>query len=95
MHVNTDYFLSAGAIHCNRRTGANVLQYFCFPTLGICVGMRNGDVMLFDPSVPHCISSPCFEDYNCFAMSAYLKLLVVAGNSNAAEIHRESNVVTT
>jgi hypothetical protein len=84
MHTDSDYFLSAGSIHCRRRTGSNVLQYFCFPTIGVSVGMRNGDVILFNPSIPHCISSPCFHDYECFAMSAYLKSLVVSGNSNIA-----------
>jgi hypothetical protein len=84
MHTDADFFVSAGSVHCHSDTGAEILQYFCFPTLGITVGMRNGDVILFNPSIPHCISSPCFEQHECWAMSAYIKSIVVSGNSNIA-----------
>jgi hypothetical protein len=82
LHTDMDFFLSAVAVHTNRQTGNVVLQYFCFPTLGISVALRNGDVLLFNPTIPHCISSPTSNRYEVFAMSAYLKSLVVSGNSN-------------
>ena len=83
LHTDDDYFLSAITVHAKETTGSIILQYFCFPTLGVSVGLRNGDVLLFSPTVPHCISSPTSDAHDCFAMSAYLKSLVVSGNSNA------------
>jgi hypothetical protein len=87
LHTDMDYFLSAVAVHTNRQTGNVVLQYFCFPTLGITVALRNGDVLLFNPTIPHCISSPTSDRYEVFSMSAYLKSLVVSGNSNLQPGH--------
>jgi hypothetical protein len=82
LHTDMDFFLSAVTLHTNRQTGNVVLQYFCFPTLGISVALRNGDILLFNPAIPHCISSPTSNRYEVFSMSAYLKSLVVSGNSN-------------
>jgi hypothetical protein len=83
LHTDQDYFISAVCTHTKENTGNRVLQYFCFPTLGKCVPMRNGSILLFNPQVPHCLSSPCRDTDMVYAMSAYLKSLVVAGNSNS------------
>jgi hypothetical protein len=73
MHTDMDYFLSDITVHAKEKTGSIILQYFCFPTIGVSVGLRNGDVLLFNPTVPHCISSPTSDKHDCFSMSAYLK----------------------
>ena len=82
LHTDEDYFLGAVSVYCRAKTKNIVLQYFCFPTLGISVAMKNGDLLLFNPRVPHCISSPtsCIQD--SFSLSAYLKSIIVSGNSN-------------
>ena len=82
LHTDMDYFLGAVTVCGKRVKDSDVLQYFCFPTLGISVELRNGDVLLFNPLVPHCISSPTDSQLDCFSFSAYLKSLVVSGNSN-------------
>lgn len=82
LHTDQDYFLGAVTV-CGKRVPERVvLQYFCFPTKGICVAMRHGDILLFNPTVPHCMSSPTSAVNDCFSFSAYLKTLVVSGNSN-------------
>jgi hypothetical protein len=82
LHTDQDYFLSAVVIYSEHRTGNSILQYFCFPTRGKCIPLRNGDVLLFNPQIPHCISSPTSTKPDVFSISAYLKTLVVSGNSN-------------
>jgi hypothetical protein len=82
LHTDEDYFLGAVSVYCRRKTKNIVLQYFCFPTLGISVAMKNGDLLLFNPRVPHCISSPTSCIHDSFSVSAYLKSIIVSGNSN-------------
>jgi hypothetical protein len=82
LHTDQDYFLSATMIFTNRSTSNEVLGYFCFPTKGISVALRNGNVLLFNPQVPHCLSSPCKPVLEIFCLSAYIKSLVVSGNTN-------------
>jgi hypothetical protein len=82
LHKDEDYFLSAALVYTNRVTSDEVLAYFCFPTEGVSVAMWNGSVVLFNPQTPHCISSPCKPHLEAFSLSAYLKSLVVSGNSN-------------
>lgn len=82
LHRDDDYFLSACVIFTNKKTTDEVLGYFCFPTEGISVAMRNGNVVIFNPKIPHCLSSPCKPSLEAFCLSAYVKSLVVSGNSN-------------
>ena len=85
LHIDKDYFLGAVTVCGKRVPDTVILQYFCFPTMGIHVGLRHGDVLLFNPTVPHCISSTTSTPNvlnDCFSFSAYLKTLVVSGNSN-------------
>jgi hypothetical protein len=56
--------------------------YFCFPTITVAVPLRPGDYVLFNATIPHCISSRCkFED-EIVVTSSYLKTLVVSMNNN-------------
>jgi hypothetical protein len=60
----------------------SVLQYFCFPTVGVSVAMRNGDILLFNPLIPHCISSRATQKEKVICTSLYLKTALVGGNDN-------------
>jgi hypothetical protein len=82
VHTDNDYFLSAAVMYTNMKTSDEIMAYFCFPTEGISVALRNGNVLLFNPKIPHCLSSPCKPHLQAFSLSAYLKSLVVSGNSN-------------
>ena len=62
--------------------GSDILQYFWFPGTGSAVGPRNGDLLLFNPTVPHCVSSRCTLTEDVICTSFYLKTAIVGGNDN-------------
>ena len=66
-----------------------VVVYFCFPAIGVAVLLRLGDYLLFNTTIPHCISSRCkFED-EIVVTSTYLKTLVVSMNNNDLPLTQE------
>jgi hypothetical protein len=60
----------------------DVVDYFCFPTLGVDVTLRPCDFLLFNASIPHCVSSWCRQDDSIMCVSMYLKSAVVGMNNN-------------
>jgi hypothetical protein len=63
----------------------NICSYMVFPSLGVSVAIRPGDVLLFNPTVWHCISSRTEDqkdDY--YPVSFYLKTEVVTGHNKDA-----------
>ena len=52
-----DFLWSDTSVHARGEQGDHVLAYFCFPTIGVAVPLRSGDHLLFNPAVPHIISS--------------------------------------
>jgi hypothetical protein len=57
-------------------TRNEIIAYFVFPEYGIAIPLRNGDVLLFDPTVMHCATNP--RDAKAFLFSAYTSVKVVA-----------------
>ena len=55
----------------------NVVAYFCFPTLGVAVPIKPSDFLLFNSTIPHCISSRCCADEEIMCISMFLKTAVV------------------
>ena len=49
-----------------------VVCYFVFPTLGLAVALRNGDMLLFNPKLTHCVSSRRDHTKNAFCLSFYM-----------------------
>ena len=64
----------------------DVIAYFRFPTLCVGVPLRPGDYLLFNPLIPHCISSRCNFDDEVMCVSMYLKTAIVGLNNNALEL---------
>ena len=64
----------------------DIAGYFCFPSLGMCVPLCPGDILLFDPTFPHCISSRCYREDEVFCVTLYLKSAVVGLNDNYLEL---------
>ena len=64
-----------------------VIQHFCFPSFGKAIAIRNGDVLLFNPTVYHCLSKKesLFLNLNVFVNSFYLKSKIVGLNDNSIE----------
>lgn len=71
------------------RLDDDIVFYFCFPTYGVCVALRPGDILIFNPCVPHCVSSGCHPEKPHYTMSLYLKTAVVGGNDNSKDLTEE------
>ena len=61
-----------------------IVTRFCFPTYGCAVGVRSGDIILFNPSAPHCCAKKekQFEKKNVYVNSFYLKTNIIGLNDN-------------
>lgn len=60
-----------------------IVAYFCFPSLGIAVPLRPGDILIFNPLEPHCISSKCRSSDTVLGTSMYVKTAIVGLNDNS------------
>ena len=90
IHIDHDAFYSITFVVSNETTemDSEVLCYFCFPDQGVAVALRHGDVLLFNPLVPHCISSKRVK-HDIFCASIYLKSKFVGGNDNSLDFTQE------
>jgi len=83
MHTDQDFFVGIASVLGEKgfrkhdAGGADILQYFCFPDEGIAVGLRNGDLLLFNSTIRHCISSRATKEENVLCTSMYLKTALV------------------
>ncbi len=73
-----DFLWSDTSVHCRGDQTDRILAYFCFPTIGVAVPLRSGDHLLFDPAVPHMISSRTSHADDVYCMSLYRKKLLEA-----------------
>jgi hypothetical protein len=85
-HTNFDFTMSMVQIHVNRKdkyeVDDDIVVYFCFPTLGVDVPLQQGDFLLFNALIPHCVLSRCRIDDNIFSVAMYLKTSVIGMNNN-------------
>ena len=86
MHTDEDAFFSATFVVANSKleNDSEILNYFCFPTLGYAVALRQGDVLFFNPLIPHCVSSKRVS-YDVICCSLYMKSKLVGGNNNSID----------
>ena len=92
-HIDDDFFLCMLTIHTDRTEITNdmyVAQYFCFPEVGVAVALRPGDMLIFNPRHPHCVSlrEIFYEKEDSYCTSFYLKTDIVAGNNNKEELSK-------
>jgi hypothetical protein len=66
-------------------SGDAIICYFCFPTLNLAVPLREGDVLLFNALVPHCVSSRCDPCREAYCVSMYTGANLPGGNSNRVD----------
>jgi hypothetical protein len=64
----------------------DVALYFTFPTLGLAIALRPGDILVFNPAIFHSVSSRCDPTKNIWCTSLYTKNAVVGGNDNCQAI---------
>lgn len=84
-HTDEDYFWSMVTVVASDelcKDEKRIICYFCFPTLGLAVALRAGDILMFNPRIPHCVSSRCDGSYDAFCISMYVKTLLVSGKDN-------------
>ena len=65
------------------RWESDICCYFSFPEFGFAVALRPGDILLFNPTTYHCISSRANPDQHIWCTTLYLKNAVVGGNNNS------------
>ena len=67
--------------------------YFTFPTLGFAVALRPGDILYFNATIYHSVSSRCDPTKNIWCTSLYTKNAVVGGNGNLLPLTKEQIMV--
>ena len=87
IHVDDDFshtLLTAWNISYSNENKNDILQYFVFPTYNVCVPLRHGDILVFNPLVLHGCTSPLHEQ--CCLLSAYVSAkTVIADVSSKVE----------
>ena len=97
VHTDADFVWSMVTIVAkgNMTNNDAITCYFCFPTIGVAVPMRNGDILLFDPRVPHCVSSRRQGDVDSYCVSFYFDRLLSGGNDNSQELTEEEELLAS
>jgi len=94
-HTDQDFTMSISQVFLKGKSqyhiNDEVIVYFCFPTLGVAVPLRPGDYLLFNPLVPHCISSRCNYEDEIMCVSMYLKTAIVGLNDNSLPLTPTQN----
>jgi hypothetical protein len=102
-HIDEDAFMSTlfvSHVHKddnkneNTRYGMNqeVALYFCFPTEGVAVALRPGDVLFFNPVYYHCASQRCefYKNEEIFLTSLYMKNKQLSSHDNDIKLTPKS-----
>lgn len=88
-HVDDDFFLSFHQINVKGRYGdAEIVHYFCFPSLRVAVPLCPGDILIFNPHVHHCLSSKtsAYSQDRVHVSTFYVKTRHISGNDTDAPI---------
>ena len=64
-----------------------ILMYMCFPQQGVSVALRHGDILLFNPLIPHGSSSRTSTMNNVITIALYTKTGNIGGNDNTKIIN--------
>ena len=76
----------------NIKMNCDVLKYFTFSS-GVSVGLRTGDILMFNPQIEHCISSntDVCKDSDVFCTSHYFKSSILGLNDNSQAFHMDTS----
>lgn len=89
-HVDDDFTFSVALVLLKGSDlytiADDVVVHFCYPTHGIAIPMKPGDILPFNSRVPHCISSRQNFTDEIMCISLYLKTSVVGLNNNAIPV---------
>ena len=86
VHVDEDFTLSVLSLldpdyAYHEADDSTVVRYFCFPRLGIAMGLRVGDIIIFNSQEYHC-SSSMSVDRQVYGVTCFLKSAHVGANDN-------------
>ena len=88
--IHSDEDCAVGVVTCIASglvtMDSEILIYFCFPTIGRCIGMRNGDTLIFNPRVKHCCSSRVNKSMDVILMAQYFKTGIAGRNNNEQDL---------
>jgi hypothetical protein len=79
VHTDKDFFLTTLSCYDEKAGPDEILYHFCFPTYGIAVPMRSGDIIIFNPLVPHCATNPRSKTamiYSCYVSNKTCNTIV-------------------
>lgn len=65
----------------------DITLYFTFPTLGLAVALRPGDILFFNPTLYHSVSSRRDIQKTIWCTSLYTKNAIVGGNNNSVPLN--------
>ena len=105
LHTDQDMFLSVVHVHCDNdicfydeersqsfyQYDSDIVKYFSFDNC-TSVALRSGDVLIFNPNIPHCISS-CTDSYqkaSTYCLSHYFKTSIAGRNDNSLEFNNQN-----
>lgn len=90
-HVDRDFTFSAVTVLKEGKYGMDddEVAYFNFPRLGVSIPLRPGDLLFFDPSEYHMISSRCKDKDEIYCVSFYLKSNLIGGNDNSLPLNKK------
>ena len=84
--IDKDFTMTIVQVHLDEIMYQNDDRNICdfdFPWIGIVVALQPGDILMFNPQEPHCITLRCNKDDNIYCISSYLKTQVVGLNDNS------------
>ena len=90
VHTDEDFLHSCLMVFSEEELTLDMdpVVYFVFPTLGFAIPLRPGDILIFDSTVPHCLSSRCKYSDKIIGMATYLKSRSVGLNDNSEELNK-------
>ena len=103
VHVDKDFFFSyltarsefQGDIDWNSSFHAATAYHFMFPSIGYGVCVRPGDILIFNPTIPHCCSHKlsAYDGIPVYLSSFYVKTAHVGGNNNGLSLTKEQETI--
>ena len=75
-HTDKDFYYSLLTVAApSQRHDTTTIYWFVFPSYNVKVAIRSGDVVLFNPMIPHCCSDPLIEGFTILSSYSSQKTL--------------------
>ena len=95
VHDDNDYSVGIVTVIAEEEEGAglsdDIICYFCFPTLGIAIPLRSGDLLLFNPRIPHCVSARVDGRKEAYCVSFYIGDMLVSGKDKERVVYEREH----